>query len=100
MVTMATMMIAFSGDFRLPLRRGRRVTLSFLLPELLRVPLVLADLLLLLPLAGFFLAGFFSATVGSQEIENLETDHADIAGTEGHDDVAGLSAIDKMAGDS
>jgi hypothetical protein len=99
MVMMLRMMIAFSGDFRLPLRRGRRVTLSFLLPELLRVPLVLADLLLLLPLAGFFLAGFFSATVGSQEIENLEADHADVTGAEGHDDVAGLGAIDQMSGD-
>jgi hypothetical protein len=67
-----------------------RVTLPFLLPLLL----------LLLLLAGFFLAGFFSATSSPQEIENFETDHADIAGTEGHDDVAGLSAIDKMAGDS
>ena len=95
---MLRMMIAFSGDFRLPLRRGRRVTLSLLLPELLLVLLVLADLLLL-PLAGFFLAGFFSATVGSQEIENLEADHADVTGTEGHDDVAGLGAIDKMPGD-
>ena len=91
--------MAFSGDFRLPLRRGRRVTFSFLLPLLLLLvlPLLLPEVLLLF--AGFFRAGFLSATSGSQEIENLEADHADIAGTEGHDDVAGLGAIDKMAGD-
>ena len=94
---MLRMMIAFSGDFRFPLRRGMRVTLSFLLPLLL-LPLLLPEVLRLF--AGFFLAGFFSATGGSQEIENLEADHADIAGTKGHDDVAGLGAIDEMAGHS
>ncbi|MGI9136877.1 MAG: hypothetical protein ACR2JS_07445 [Candidatus Nanopelagicales bacterium] len=66
------MMIDFSGDFLLPVRRGRRVTFSFLLLLLLLLLLFLLAVLLLPALVlldGFFLAGFFSATGGSQEFK-------------------------------
>ena len=99
---MPTKISAFTGDLRLPLRRGKRVTFS----SPLLLPLPLLPLFALVPelprdvVDDFFFAGFLSATGGSQQVENLEADHANVAGTEGHDDVAGLCTIDEMAGDS
>jgi hypothetical protein len=94
---MLTKISAFTGDLRLPLRLGRRVTLS-LLPLLLLLPLALELEALRVDFLAGFLPDLLSATLGSQQIKHLEADHADVAGTEGHDDVAGLGTLDEMTG--
>jgi hypothetical protein len=94
---MLTRISAFTGDLRLPLRLGKRVTLSLLPPLLLPLDLELEALRVDF-LAGL-LPDLLSATLGSQQIENLKADHANVASAKGHDDVAGLGTLHEMTGD-
>jgi len=70
-----------------------------LLPLLLLLPLALELEALRVDFLAGLLPDLLSATLGSQQIKYLEADHADVAGAEGHDDVARFGARDKVTGD-